>query len=213
MNRRIISALLVFLLLASVAVPTATAEPIIVGAAAPAAAKLFVDGITVIVTSAVVIELGKNIGKTWDETAENWDNFCKGVSKELDKLFHAKQWIKVTSPEGKAALRVVYECWNAGGSSGGKKNDKWYLEARRHNYQIEINPERMTEEQAVKKMGEGKDIITVSKNLARKVVERFEGKPRDKIEFEISQKTREGYYEHLHYEAQDMRLHCWVWRP
>ena len=214
MNRRIISALLVFLLLTSVAIPAVSAEPVpIAGAAAPAVAKLVVDGITIIVTSAVVIEIGKNIGKTWDETAENWDQFCKGVSKELDKLFHAREWIQVTSPKGQAVMRTVYECWNAGGSSGGKKNDKWYFETRKHSGRLEINPEAMTEEQALKEMNRGKNIMTVDENLARDIVRKQAGDPKMDVKFKKHSGGKEEFFKHANYEAKDMRLHCWIWEP
>ena len=217
MNRRIISGLLVFLLLASVTIPAATAEPIpITGAAAPAVAKLVVDGITIIVTSAVVIELGKNIGKTWDETAENWDKFCKGVSTWIENALHAQKWIRVTDPEGKAVMRVVYELYATGGSSGGK-DDKWYFEARIHDRRIEINPERMNEEQAVKEMGRGKHIMTVNEKLAKNLIRKFNNEPAN-ADVMIEKHPRgkygkEEFFKHANFEAKNQRCHVWVWEP
>ena len=211
--RKFISVLLIFFLLTSVAIPTVTAEPVpIAGAAAPAVAKLVIDGITIITTGVVVVEIAKHLGKTWDETAENWDKFAKGVSKELEKLFHAKEWIKVTSPKGQAAMRTVYECWNAGGSDGKKDNDKWYFEARIHDRQIEINPKALNEEQAVREMGRGKNIMTISERHAKDAVGRYLGKNPDDVKIESAHKTRDGYFDHANYNAHDMRLHCWIWR-
>ena len=219
MSRRIISALLVFLLLTSVTIPTATAEPFgVVGvgiaAAAPETAEVVIAGITAVLSGAVIIEIGKNIGKTWDGVAENWDNFVKGVSKELDKLFHAKQWIKVTEPEGKAVMRVVYECWNAGGSSGGKKNDKWYFETRKHSGRLEINPEAMTEEQALKEMNRGKNIMTVNRGLGTRLINRFNGDPvNNEIDFTKHHGGKEAFFEHANFWAKNQRCHVWIWRP
>lgn len=222
MSRKIISALLVFLLLTSVAIPTATAEPapfVAAGvvAAAPETAELIIGGITAVVSGAVVIELGKNIGKTWDETAENWDNFCKCVSTELDKLFHAKEWIKVTSQEGKTVMTAVYECWNAGGSSGGKKDDKWYFEARIHDRQIEINPKRINEDQAVKEMGRGKHIMTVNEKLAKNLIRKFNNEPAN-ADVMIEKHPRgkygkEEFFKHGNFEANGQRCHVWVLEP
>ena len=63
MSRRIISALLVFLLLTSVTIPTTSAEPgpfgvVGVAVAAPESAELVIGGITAIVSGVVVIEIG-----------------------------------------------------------------------------------------------------------------------------------------------------------
>ena len=224
MSRKIISALLVFLLLTSVAIPTVTAEPIpfiaaeVVVVSAPETAELIIGGITVVMSGIAALKIAENLGKTWDGAAENWDNFCKGVSKELDKLFHAKEWTKVTSQEGKTVMTAVYECWNAGGSSGGKKDDKWYFEARIHDRQIEINPKRINEDQAVKEMGRGKNIMTVSEELARRIISRFGKDNPNKItsyEFERHDNVynKEKFYDHLNFEAKNQQCHVWVWRP
>ncbi len=83
MIRKFISIVLIFLLITSVSIPAVNAQaPAVV--AAPAMAKLVIDGVTIILTSAVVIEIGKNIGKTWDGVAENWDKFVKDVSTGID---------------------------------------------------------------------------------------------------------------------------------
>ncbi len=86
------------------------------------------------------------------------------------------------------------------------------LEARKHHDKIEINTEPMTEEQAVKEMGRGKNIMTLDENLAKKVVGRYEGKNSADVKIEFAHKTREGYFDHANYNAHGMRLHCWVWR-
>ena len=175
---------------------------------------MIIAGITVLVTTAAAIKIGKEVGIRWDGEKKNWENFKTDITERIGKLIHSKQWIEIHSEGGRALMTAIYyNDAGAAGAGGGKKDDKWYFEARIHDHQIEINPKLMSEEQAVKEMGRGKNIMTVSKNLARKVVERYEGKTRPDLKFEISQKTREGYYEHLNFEAHDMRLHCWVWRP
>ena len=95
---------------------------------------------------------------------------------------------------------------------GGKKEDKWYFEARLHHGKIEINTERMNEEQALKEMHRGKNIMTLSQELAQTLVGRYEGKPPSGVKIEEPHQTREGYFDHANYNAHDMRLHCWIWR-
>ena len=215
--RKFISILLVFLSITSVSITPAAAEPapFVAAVAIPTMGDIVITGITAVVSGAVVIELGNQLGKTWDGAADSWDTFAKDVSEGIDNLFHSKEWIKVTSQEGKTVMTAVYECWNAGGSSGGKKDDKWYFEARIHDHQIEINPKRLNEEQALKEMGRGKHIMTLNEELVKNAVARFRGlskKEVDRMAFEGTHNPATGYFKHLHYEAQDMRLHCWSWK-
>ena len=64
---------------------------------------------------------------------------------------------------------------------------------------------QLTEEQAVKKMEEGKDIMTLDKDLALKVVNRFksEGAGRwgdSKVkEAHHNHQKADGHHDHLHY--------------
>ena len=222
MSRKIISALLVFLLLTSVAIPTATAEPapfVAVGvvAAAPETAELIIGGITVVMSGIAALKIAENLGKTWDGVAENWDNFCKGVSTELEKVF-AEQWVKTANHKGIAAIDTVYEHYTALGLPKGK-DDKWYFEARKNHNKVEVNMKRLTEEQAVKKMEEGKDIMTLDEGLAQKIVNRFksEGAGRwgdSEVErAHHNHQKADGHHDHLHYGRNaDEGLHCWIWK-
>ena len=92
--------------------------------AIPAISEFVYAGVVVLIAGAGVVEIGKHLNTHWEDPAESWERFAERVSTELEKVF-AKQWIKVTSPEGKAIMTAVYECWNAAGASGGKKDDKW----------------------------------------------------------------------------------------
>ena len=181
--------------------------------AAPEVCNLIISGVTIVVSGVFAVEIGKNLGKTWDGIAEHWDHFLTGVQKGLNDLIHAKKWVDVTSNEGKALMTVIYEYYTSqGGASGGKKDDKWYFEYRKNHDKVEINSEAMTEEQAVKEMGRGKNIMTVHKELAKKLVGRYEGIPENEVEFETSRVTRDISYEHAHYYAHGQRLHCSIWR-
>lgn len=215
MNRKFVSILLVFLFMSSVAIPPAAAEPIFAAPAiAPAAAELFLDGVTIMVSSAVVMEIGQNLGKAWDGASDSWEDFVESVSAGLDDLIHAKEWIKIHSGEGKALMTAVYECFNTGGSSGGKKNDKWYFEARLNRGEIEINPEAMTEEQAVKEMGRGKHLMTIDRDIAEAIVNKYNRAPKGTtVDIEMHSGGKEKFFDHANYNAKGMRLHCWIWRP
>ena len=155
---KLLPAFLSILLLTSLFCPVVNAEPapvIAVAAATPEIAEVVIAGITVVMSGIAALKIAENLGVTWDGTADGWERFAERVSTELEKVF-AKQWIKVTSHEGKAIMTAVYECWNAAGASGGKKDDKWYFEARLNsNTEIEINPKLMTREQAVTEMERG----------------------------------------------------------
>lgn len=221
MNRRIISALIVFLLLTSVAMPAASAQaaPMVgIGiVAVPETAEIVITGIVVVTSEITALKIAENLGKTWDNTKKGWDQLMKDISSALDKLFLAKKWINVTSPEGKAVMKVVYELYAAGGSSGGKKDDKWYFEARLHRGKIEINTERMNEEQAVKEMGRGKNIMTIDEGLAKEIVNKFNKDPLNtKVEIEQHSRGKYGkerYFDHGNFVAKNQRCHVWVWRP
>ena len=202
------------------AAPNETEEPPVgaVFAAAPAipAISEFVyAGVVVLIAGVSVVEIGKHLNTHWEDPAESWDKFAKRVSTELEKVF-AKQWVKVTSPDGEALMTATYECYTAtAGSSGGKKDDKWYFEARRNHGEIEINLDRMNEEQAVKEMGRGKNIMTLSRELAQKLVGHFEGLPEQAakdLKFDGDHDPAAGKFLHLHYTAHEMRLHCWIWK-
>lgn len=220
MNRRIISALMVFLLLASVSIPPASAQAahaVGLAAAAPETAEIVIAGITVVMSGIAALKIAENLGKTWDNTMKGWDQLMKDTSSALEKLFHAKRWIRVTSPEGQAVMTAVYECFNSGGSSGGKKDDKWYFEARLHHGKIEINTERMNEEQAVKEMGRGKNIMTMDEGLAKEIINKFnKDPPNTKVLIEQHSPGKYGkekYFDHGNFMAKDQRCHVWVWRP
>ena len=153
---------------------------------------------------------------TIGEVEKNWAKFVSDVTKRLNDLFHAKEWISVTSDKGEAVMKAQYECYCADvPPGGGKKDDKWYFEARLHNRKIEINTERMNEEQALKEMGRGKHIMTLNRELAENLVTRYRdatGKAPKKLKFEGDHNPDAGKFLHLHYTAHEMRLHCWIWR-
>ena len=153
---------------------------------------------------------------TIGEVEKNWAKFVSDVTKGLNDLFHAKEWISVTSDKGEAVMKAQYECYCADvPPGGGKKDDKWYFEARLHNRKIEINTERMNEEQALKEMHRGKHIMTLNRELAQKLVGRFEGLTGDAIKqqkFDGNHNPAADKFLHLHYTAHEMRLHCWIWK-
>ena len=153
---------------------------------------------------------------TIGEVEKNWAKFVSDVTKRLNDLFHAKEWISVTSDKGEAVMKAQYECYCADvPPGGGKKDDKWYFEARLHNRKIEINTERMNEEQALKEMHRGKHIMTLNRELAENLVTRYRdatGKAPKKLKFEGDHNPDAGKFLHLHYTAHEMRLHCWIWK-
>jgi len=147
--------------------------------------------------------------------AENFDNFVSGVGSALNDLFAAPHWVDITSGEGQAVMKAVYEYYTATSGDGGKKDDKWYFEARKSHGKVEINTNRMDETQAVKEMGRGKNIMTLNKELAQNLVGRFKGLSKQATEEQIFEGTADpaaGKFLHLHYEAHGMRLHCWSWK-
>lgn len=216
-TQKILSLILVLLLLTSVSVPAASAQcgPAVV-VFNPGTAKLVFDGIAVAVAGGVLAEIGNHLGKSWDGVAENFDNFVSGVGSALNDLFAAKKWVGITTSEGQAVMKAVYEYYTATSGDGGKKDDKWYFEARLNHGKIEINTERMDENQAVKEMGRGKNIMTLTEELAQNLVGRFKGlteKATKELEFEGDHNPASGYFQHLHYEAKGMQhLHCWSWK-
>jgi len=73
----------------------------------------------------------------------------------------------------------------------------------------------MDESQALKEMERGKDIMTLTPRLARELVGKFRGLSKEAIEkqrFEGDHNPAKGLFHHLHYEAHNMRLHCWSWK-
>ena len=161
------------------AAPSGIEEPELGGAfvlvpaavAAPEVCEIVISGLVVVISGAAAVEIGKTLGITWDGVAENWNNFLSDMQNELDKVF-ALQWVKTANHKGIAAIDAVYEHYTILGSPKGK-DDKWYFEARRVHGEVEVNMKQLTEEQAVKKMEEGKDIMTLDKALAKNVVKRF----------------------------------------
>jgi len=212
MKLRILSVLLIFLLVTSTVVAPAASNPLV----NPVTVKLVVDGITIVVTSAVAMEIGKQLGNTWDGIAENWDNFVSGLSKDLNNIFSAKKWVSITSGEGRAVMTSLSEGYSSP-AGGGKKDDKWYFEARKMFGKIKIKMERMDETQAVEAMKQGKDIMTLDRELAQKVVGRFKGLSKEatdalESQFETHHVGKKGYFPHLHYHSHGKRLHCWSWK-
>ena len=222
MKTRFFTLLMVVCLLTAAAIPAVSAETaplFIVPAAvssAPATTELVIGGITVVMTGIAALKIAENLGKAWDNTQKGWDQLMKDTGAALDSLFHAKKWIQVTSLEGQAVMNAIYECYSGGGS-GGKKDDKWYFEARLNHGKIEINTDRMDETQALKEMGRGKNIMTLNEKLAQNLVGRFKGLSEAEAEalkskFEGTHNPAAGKFLHLHYEAHGMRLHCWSWK-
>ena len=217
---KLLPAFLSILLLTSLFCPVVNAEPapvIAVAAATPEIAEVVIDGITVVMSGIAALKIAENLGVTWDGTADGWDTFVKSVSTELEKVF-AKQWIKTANHKGKEAMNAVYDYYTALGSPKGK-DDKWYFEARRVHGEVEVNMKQLTEEQAVKKMEEGKDIMTLDKALAENAVNRFlsggSGRVGDlKVEnAHHNHQKADGHYDHLHYGRNaNERLHCWIWK-
>ena len=217
---KLLPAFLSILLLTSLFCPVVNAEPapvIAVAAAAPEIAEVVIAGITVVMSGVAALKIAENLGVTWDGTADGWERFAERVSTELEKVF-AKQWVKTANHEGKAAIDTVYEYYTALGSPKGK-DDKWYFEARENHGKIEVNLNRLTEEQAVKKMEEGKDIMTLDKALAEKVVDLFKNGGSGRVgELKVedahhNHQKADGHHDHLHYSRNGVeRLHCWIWR-
>ena len=115
-------------------------------------------------------------------------------------------------------MNAVYDYYTALGSPKGK-DDKWYFEAHRVHGKVEVNMKQLTEEQAVKKMEEGKDIMTLDKELATNVVKRFKSEGAGRVgDLKVKQahhdhQKADGHYDHLHYGRNaNERLHCWIWR-
>jgi len=212
----------VLLLVTSITVPAASAQifqaiPAIAGGAAavPEVAEVVIGGATFIVGGATIVAIGEHLGKIWDGVAENFNNFASGVVSTLNDLFAAPNWVDITSGEGQAAMEIMYEYYTATSGDGGKKDDKWYFEARKSHGKIEINTNRMDETQAAKEMGRGKNIMTLNKELAQNLVGKFRGLSEEAtkaLRFEGDHNPATGHFHHLHYEAKDMRLHCWSWK-
>ena len=159
---KLLPAFLSILLLTSLFCPVVNAEPapvIAVAAATPEIAEVVIAGITVVMSGIAALKIAENLGVTWDGTADGWERFAEGVSTELEKVF-ALQWVKTANHKGKESMNAVYDYYTALGSPKGK-DDKWYFEARQNHGKVEVNLDRLTEEQAVKKMEEGKDIMTL----------------------------------------------------
>ena len=182
--------------------------------AIPAISEFVYAGVVFLIAGASVVEIGKHLNTHWEDPAESWDKFAKRVSTALEKVF-AKQWEKTANHRGQEAMNAVYDYYTALGSPKGK-DDKWYFEARRVHGEVEVNMKQLTEEQAVKKMEEGKDIMTLDKTLAENAVNRFlsggNGRYSDLKTEGAHQKTN-GYYDHIHFRRNaNERLHCWIWK-
>ncbi len=161
MNQKVISILLVLSLITCGFIPPVSAEPIAVVSAIPATpalAKLVIDGFTVIVSGAAVMEIAAHFGKRWNGAQEHWDNF----------------------------------------------------EARLHDGEIEINPMRLNEEQALHTMSCGKNIIAMNRDSACNIVGRYTRTDPLDVVIESAHKTRPGFYKHIHYYVKETRLHCWI---
>jgi len=215
--QRIISVLLVFLLIPSITVPAVSADgfaaPVV--AAIPEVASIVIGGVTVVMTGVAALKIAENLGKTWDNTMKGWDQLMQDTGAALNNLFAAPNWVGITTDEGKAVMDAVYEYYTVPLGGGGKKDDKWYFEARLNHGKLEINTERMDETQAVKEMGRGKNIMTLTEKMAQNIVGRFQGLSKQatkKLKFEGDHNPTTGYFHHLHYEAKGMRLHCWSWK-
>ena len=215
--RKIISLLLAFLFITSVSIPTASAQaaPAVgmgIAVAAPETAEIVIAGITVVMSGAAIVEFGKNVGIFWDGATKTWDRFLKDVSAKIHKNH---QWIGARTPVGGAILKTV--CEAAPPAGGGKKDDKRYFEARKHNGRIEIKSEALNEEQALKEMGRGKHIMTVRQKYAEKLINRFNNDPPDtKVLFEKHNRGKYGkeeFFEHANFETKNQRCHVWVWEP
>ncbi len=208
MNKRFLSCLLILLLLLLVPVPIVNAE-------APEMCEVNFDGAIFMMDGNVLVEIGQNLGIVWDGVAEHWENFVSDVEQGLDNLIHAKIWITVRSNEGQALIKTVYECYSYGGGYGEKRDDRWYLEARLYNGQIEVNSARVNEDQAIEEMGHGKNILTLNIGLARDLVGRFKGltdeEEIDTQAFEGEHYPEDGVLHYLHYYAHGIRLYCWSW--
>lgn len=82
--KKFISILLVFLLLASVSIPTASAHaaPAVgLAAAAPETAEIVIAGITVVMSGIAALKIAENLGKTWDNTMKGWDQLMKEMGR------------------------------------------------------------------------------------------------------------------------------------
>ena len=229
MKTRLLPAVMSILIMTSLfcpvvnAAPSEMEEPPVGGAVlllapiAPEVCEIIISGLAVVISGAAAVEIGKTLGITWDGVAENWNNFLSDMQNELDKVF-ALQWVKTANHKGIAAIDTVYEYYTALGSPKGK-DDKWYFEARENHGKVEVNLDRLTEEQAVKKMNAGKDIMTLDEGLAQKIVNRFksEGAGRwgdSKVErAHHNHQKADGHHDHLHYGRNaDEGLHCWMWK-
>jgi len=217
MKTRLLSALLIFLLVASVSVPAVSADGFAAPAVAaiPEVATIVIGGVTVVMTGVAALNIAETLGKTWDNTQKGWDQLMKDTGAILSDLFKAKNWVGITTNEGKAVMDAVYEYYTVPVGGGGKKDDKWYFEARLNRGKLEINTERMDESQALKEMGRGKNIMTLNERLVQNAVGRFKGlseKATRALKLEEPHKGIDGYFRHINFEAHGMRLHCWSWK-
>ena len=183
---------------------------------APEVVEICIGGAVAIMSGFALVTLGNDIGMPWDGLYENWDNFVLDVQDAINEQLHIQQWIRVSSSEGQKLLSDAYNSYFSGGGSRGKKDDRCYFEGRLNEDNVlEINQNSLTENQAIHRMGQGKNIITLSQNLAKNLVKRFKGLTKEQasaLKFEGDHNPANGWLHHLHYEAKCMRLHLWSWK-
>lgn len=219
--QKILSLILILLLATSVTVPVVSAEPAplvaapVVVVTVPEVANVVVLGVTYIISGTILVKIGEDLGIKWDRVTEKFDDFASSVGKKLSNIISNGEWIDTVSPNAKAVLTLDYRAAIAG--SGGKKDDKLYHKAERDEAtgKVKINTERISEEDAAKELKEGRDIFTVTKELAENVMDRAFGKGSERILENHGSKDgrycKKGYYDHYHPKNQPVRPHCWIW--
>ena len=168
--------------------------------------NLNVDGITVDVHSIDVEGIGACLGINWDGKSQNWNEFVAYVQKELDYNF-AKEWVYTSAPYGQGVMRALVVCYACGGYGDGK----WYLEGRLVDHRVSVIPKRLSADQAVQKMKEGKNIVTVRPKLAEDVLKRVNWDKKPITPCKPKETKDEEMIPHYNFSEKGQLLYCWVW--
>ena len=207
--RRILTLGVCILVLTGFCVAPATAEPVVAPIVGVVVVELtvetaiFLAGLLGLVALEADLknrqgDLDANIQKV----AEAWDGFVTGLSG----------WINVESTDGEKYLKCMeYEYSQADGPD--KKKGKWYLKARLHDKKVQIQKERISEDEAVRRMIGKEDVFTLNKERALSAGERVTEKTGKALtEMENHGKGKSGYFDHYHLEEKPHTFHLWKWK-
>ena len=207
--RRILTLGVCILVLTGFCVAPATAEPVVAPFIGIGAAELSLEVaifLAGILGLAALEEDLKNrqgdLDANIQKVAEAWDDFVTGLSG----------WINVESTDGEKYLKCMeYEYSQAGGPD--KEKGKWYLKARLHNKKVQVQKERISEDEAVRHMIGKEDVFTLNNKLAtsagKRVAEKT-GKALTEVEKHGNGKC--GYFDHYHLEENPHTFHLWKWK-